>query len=118
MPAGTAGDWIAYGYSGWSRTVFNNEWCGYVSSAVHEIGHNLGLSHSAKGNVEYGDKQGMMGFSYRRINAPAMYVALQEKKEMIENKRISLLIFPTTPSGASMLTSIGFSVGTKVGLSQ
>lgn len=72
MPAGTAGDWIAYGYSGWSRTVFNNEWCGYVSSAVHEIGHNLGLSHSAKGNVEYGDKQGMMGFSYRRINAPAM----------------------------------------------
>jgi len=72
MPAGMAGAWVAYGYVYWYRTVFNNEWCGFVSAAVHEIGHNLGMAHSSKGIVEYGDKQGMMGYSYRKIGAPSM----------------------------------------------
>lgn len=74
MPGGTAGTWVAYGYVAWYRTVYNNEWCGYVSAAVHEIGHNIGLYHSSKGSEEYGDKQGMMGYSFRQINAPAMCV--------------------------------------------
>ena len=35
-----------------------------------EIGHNLGLAHSGKDGVSYGDKSGMMGFSYNRDNGP------------------------------------------------
>lgn len=41
--------------------------CTYTSS---EIGHNLGLAHSGKDGVSYGDKSGMMGFSYNRDDGP------------------------------------------------
>jgi hypothetical protein len=47
MPPGTSGTWKAYGYVGWYRTVFNNDWCGYPSALVHEIGHNLGEKYLA-----------------------------------------------------------------------
>lgn len=35
-----------------------------------EIGHNLGLAHSGRNNVSYGDRSGMMGYSYNRDNGP------------------------------------------------
>ena len=64
LPRGTAGpEWQAYAYFGWLRTVFNDEWCGYASALVHEVGHNLSLQHSREGS-EYGDQSCMMGFSY------------------------------------------------------
>jgi Gametolysin peptidase M11 len=36
----------------------------YISNEVHETGHNLGLQHSAQGDVQYGDQSGTMGYGY------------------------------------------------------
>ncbi|KAI2489233.1 hypothetical protein MHU86_25350 [Fragilaria crotonensis] len=38
MPPGTSGGWIAYGYLNHWLSVFNNEWCGYPSGLLHELG--------------------------------------------------------------------------------
>lgn len=56
---GTRSKWYAYGYRNWYRTVYNNEWCGYYSALMHEIGHNLNLHHSSEGSALYGDQTGM-----------------------------------------------------------
>lgn len=53
-------EWLAYGYVGWHRTVYNGAQCGYLSKIVHEFGHNLGLGHSGDGQVSYADKSGIM----------------------------------------------------------
>jgi len=40
----------------------------------HEIGHNVGLTHSSDttdANVEYGDRSGMMGISYFVDDGPS-----------------------------------------------
>jgi hypothetical protein len=40
----------------------------------HEVGHNMGLTHSADNtdaNVEYGDRTGMMGISYFIDDGPS-----------------------------------------------
>ena len=50
---------IAYGYINSWLTVFQDNWCTYVSSQVHEIGHNLNLHHSNE-NGEYKDQSGMV----------------------------------------------------------
>jgi hypothetical protein len=34
------------------------------------MAHNLGLAHSGSGNVSYGDKSGMMGYSYNEDDTP------------------------------------------------
>jgi len=71
LPPGTdEGQWIAYGYINHWLSVYNDNFCQSMSTQVHEIGHNLGLAHSAKDGVSYGDKSGMMGFSYNRDNGP------------------------------------------------
>lgn len=42
VPPGT-GNWAGSAtVSGW-RIVLNNDWCGYLSGQMHEMGHNLGL---------------------------------------------------------------------------
>jgi hypothetical protein len=64
FPPGT-GDWLAYAFVDSKYSFYNNEWCGYVSTQMHEVGHNLGLAHSGEvdeGN--YADQTGFMGFSY------------------------------------------------------
>lgn len=53
-------EWLAYGYVGWNRSVYNGAQCGYLSKIVHEFGHNLGLGHSGDGQVSYADKSGAM----------------------------------------------------------
>ncbi|KAI2503879.1 Gametolysin peptidase M11 [Fragilaria crotonensis] len=48
MPPGTSGGWIAYAYINHWLSVFNNQWCGYPSGLLHELGHNLNLAHSSE----------------------------------------------------------------------
>jgi hypothetical protein len=37
LPPGTNGNWIAYGYINWWLTVYNDNWCTYVSSQVRRL---------------------------------------------------------------------------------
>jgi len=74
LPPGTTSgsnrNWVAYGYVNSWLSVFNDGFCNSMSTQVHEIGHNLGLAHSGKDGISYGDKSGMMGYSYNRDNGP------------------------------------------------
>mmetsp|Transcript_17060 Transcript_17060/g.25378 ORF Transcript_17060/g.25378 Transcript_17060/m.25378 type:complete len:617 (-) Transcript_17060:192-2042(-) len=72
FPPGTRGDWIAYAYTNWYLSIYNDEWCNYVSGQMHEIGHNLNLAHSGEGTLAYGDQTGMMGYSYSSDDGPEM----------------------------------------------
>eukprot|EP00814_Leptocylindrus_danicus_P019785 CAMPEP_0116024062 /NCGR_PEP_ID=MMETSP0321-20121206/12060_1 /TAXON_ID=163516 /ORGANISM="Leptocylindrus danicus var. danicus, Strain B650" /LENGTH=591 /DNA_ID=CAMNT_0003495655 /DNA_START=30 /DNA_END=1802 /DNA_ORIENTATION=+ len=72
FPPGTRGDWIAYAYTNWYLSIYNDEWCNYVSGQMHEIGHNLNLAHSGVWSDEYGDRTGMMGYSYSSDDDPLM----------------------------------------------
>lgn len=54
---------IAYAYINNWLSVYNDDWCTYPSSGVHELGHNLGLLHSGKGNDVYGDTSAMVSQS-------------------------------------------------------
>eukprot|EP00535_Pseudo-nitzschia_heimii_P000680 CAMPEP_0197179308 /NCGR_PEP_ID=MMETSP1423-20130617/4309_1 /TAXON_ID=476441 /ORGANISM="Pseudo-nitzschia heimii, Strain UNC1101" /LENGTH=522 /DNA_ID=CAMNT_0042629205 /DNA_START=39 /DNA_END=1607 /DNA_ORIENTATION=+ len=64
-------DWIAYAFVNGFETFYSDEWCGYVSTQVHEVGHNLNLGHSGlPGGSEYEDASDMMGFSYRLDDGP------------------------------------------------
>ena len=71
VPPGTAGSWIAYAYPNSWLSVYNNQWCNYVSAQMHEVGHNLGLAHSGETDT-YDDKSGMMGYSYSSSDTPKM----------------------------------------------
>jgi hypothetical protein len=53
---GTKSKWYAYSYLNWYRTVYNDEWCGYYSVPMHELGHNLALQHSNEASTFYGDQ--------------------------------------------------------------
>jgi hypothetical protein len=44
------------------RMVLNDQWCGYMSGLMHEMGHNLGLLHSNQNNVEYMDFTSYMSY--------------------------------------------------------
>ncbi|CAJ1961535.1 unnamed protein product [Cylindrotheca closterium] len=65
-------DDIAYAHMNGYRSVYNDVACQQVSTQLHEIGHNLNLNHSGRGNSEYGDKSCMMGFSYDKDDIPYM----------------------------------------------
>jgi len=70
QPPGT-GSWVAYAYVNDWRSYYNDFWCQRVSSQMHEIGHNMNLAHSGlPGLSEYGDKSGMMGYSYNEDDGP------------------------------------------------
>ena len=64
------GNWLAYAYVNGRDSFYNGHWCQRVSAQMHEIGHNLGLHHSSVGTNEYGDKSGMMGYSYNEDDVP------------------------------------------------
>jgi hypothetical protein len=51
---------IAYAYVNSWNSVYDDDWCMKVSAQVHEIGHNLGLSHSNEGGESYEDRSGMV----------------------------------------------------------
>ena len=54
-------NWVAHAeLTGW-RSFYNSDWCDSLSLLMHEIGHNLGLSHSGTdsyGVDVYGDTSG------------------------------------------------------------
>jgi hypothetical protein len=55
-------NFLAFAYPNSKYSFYNNQWCGYVSAQMHEVGHNLGLGHSGEvGGGDYGDRTGMMG---------------------------------------------------------
>jgi hypothetical protein len=54
------------------RSVYNDNWCTYLSSQMHEVGHNIDLAHSGEGTAEYADQSGMMGYSYSQDEGPVM----------------------------------------------
>jgi hypothetical protein len=72
MPPGSGRSWIAYAYLSSYLSVYNAEFCGSVSTLMHEIGHNLGFQHSSQGSDEYGDESGVMGYSYKIDDGPRM----------------------------------------------
>ena len=55
-------NWVAYALLNHGRSVYNEQWCGNLSSCMHETGHNLGLDHANQGGFSYADLTGMMGF--------------------------------------------------------
>ena len=69
---GTSDDWISYAYINWHISVFNDNWCNYVSAQLHEIGHNLNLAHSSSLSDTYGDTSS--GKSY--LNTNYVYILL------------------------------------------
>lgn len=61
FPQGTQG-FVAFAYPHSKFSFYNDQWCGFVSAQMHEVGHNLGLAHSGEvGDGAYGDGTGMMG---------------------------------------------------------
>ena len=70
LPPDALGTWVAYAYINSFLSVYKDKWCTYISSQMHEVGHNLGLDHAGIPDNEYGDTTGMMGFSYEIKNWP------------------------------------------------
>jgi len=64
--------YLAYGYLGGARTVFEDEWAGRISALAHEVGHNFNLGHAGKGSMPYGDLVGYMGYGIAQVGSPAM----------------------------------------------
>ena len=52
--------WVAYGFINSWLSVYRGDGCSIPSVQMHEIGHNLDLSHSAEGAEGYGDQSGMV----------------------------------------------------------
>ena len=74
MPPGTligmSSTWKAFAYTNSYLSIYNDLNCIYPSVLLHEVGHNLGLSHSNSEDANYGDHTGMMGLSYSRTDGP------------------------------------------------
>lgn len=72
------GDFVAFAYANTKYSFYNDKWCSFVSSQMHEVGHNLGLGHSGEiGGSEielsYGDTAGIMGFSFEKDDSKLCY---------------------------------------------
>ena len=70
-------NFIAYGYSFDWLTVYSDEQVTYPVVVMHEVGHNLGLEHSAKGENEYGDEVGIMGYGNALDNGRKCFNAVK-----------------------------------------
>eukprot|EP00543_Licmophora_paradoxa_P005864 CAMPEP_0202451146 /NCGR_PEP_ID=MMETSP1360-20130828/9642_1 /ASSEMBLY_ACC=CAM_ASM_000848 /TAXON_ID=515479 /ORGANISM="Licmophora paradoxa, Strain CCMP2313" /LENGTH=827 /DNA_ID=CAMNT_0049069645 /DNA_START=188 /DNA_END=2671 /DNA_ORIENTATION=+ len=70
-PPGSLENWAAYAFLDYYVSVYNDEWIGYISAVMHEVGHNIGFTHSNENGI-YKDQTGYMGFSYRFQEWPSM----------------------------------------------
>jgi len=61
-PSLSRSGWTASGTFSW-RSIYSNDYCRSLGAIIHETGHALGLSHSWRGNTEYGDISGYMGYT-------------------------------------------------------
>jgi len=69
-PPGVQSGWIAYAYINHHVSVYNNDWCSYLSAQMHEVGHNIGLAHSGENGDEYGDQTGAMAYGFSSDDTP------------------------------------------------
>ena len=74
LPEGTISEgknWIAYAYRYTKFSFFNDDWCGSITSKMHEVGHNFGNGHSGEGEEgPYEDRTCVMGVSLRDQHLP------------------------------------------------
>ena len=70
IPQGVHGSAYALTPSGIS--VYGNYWDG-TSVLMHEVGHNLGMSHSSENGEEYGDEACIMGGGFSEAGPLACY---------------------------------------------
>jgi hypothetical protein len=54
---------VAWSFADSKFSFYHNDWARRVSAQMHEVGHNLGLSHSGHLDDEYGDQTGFMGYA-------------------------------------------------------
>jgi len=66
LPPGIVPSFAAYAYIGTPFSFFSNNKIEDAMVQMHEIGHNLGLQHSGKGEEEYGDTSGYMGYTEKK----------------------------------------------------
>jgi hypothetical protein len=53
---------LAYAYiAATGKSVYNDVTASYVTTTMHEIGHNLGMAHSGEGTNPYSDNSCYMG---------------------------------------------------------
>ncbi|CAJ1954131.1 unnamed protein product [Cylindrotheca closterium] len=71
LPNGAYGG-VGFALMNRGLSVYNDKLCTSVSTQMHEVGHNLNLGHSSEGTEKYGDQTGVMGYSYRKNEAPKM----------------------------------------------
>jgi len=73
LPQGTTlagnADWKAFAYINSQISVYNDIWSNYPNIHLHEIGHNIGLSHSHD-EKSYGDESCLMGSSPEITDGP------------------------------------------------
>jgi hypothetical protein len=63
-------DWAGYASVNGMTSVYNNRWGGSISTAAHELGHNLGLRHANERGMTYADQTGYMGSAYDETAYP------------------------------------------------
>lgn len=69
LPPGIA-NFAASAVTNHYRSIYDDANCASISIAMHEIAHNMGLSHASKQGHGYGDTTGYMGRSERTLGAP------------------------------------------------
>lgn len=110
LPGGTSGGWIGYAYVGGHISVYNNNWCVQPSIQVHEIGHNLRLTHAHEKGIAYEDETGFMGTSYIQAGGtPQTRVCFNPAKSwqlgLYGNRRMDL-DFSTAPGFQGQLIGV------------
>jgi hypothetical protein len=89
LPAGTDfGGALAYADSSYVKTVYNDKAASYITTHVHEIGHNLGMAHSGEENSRYGDATCYMGELLLSFS-----VVVVDSFPFFISSRMSLIIF-------------------------